>query len=187
MTQARLCDLDLRPRIRSDDGRHVDLMARGLPICGGLPVCGDAALFSAVHADGSPWTRADTDDGSALDRTDAVHRRTYHEICASDRMRFIMLGAELGGRLSAEALKILLQLARNKAREVPALLQCHAALAWHRRWLTMISVAVKVAAAESLLSPTSKHHTEIDGATPRFSELPGRDSSGAYSRLPLRG
>ena len=123
----------------------------------------------------------------ALRRTTEEHRDRYHEICASDRRRFVMLGAELGGRLSTEALAILRRLAEAKSREVPTLLQRRAQRTWHRRWLGIVSVAVQVATAESLLDPASQHRSELDGATPAFSELLGRDSAAAFSRLPLRG
>ena len=185
--QTRLSDLDLRPRIQSDDGRRIDLTARGLPISGGIPICRDAALVSALHADGSSWHRADTEDGVSLNRTEEEHRVTYHEVCASDRAHSVMLGAELGGRMSPAALRILRSLAAAKAREAPAVLQRRARLAWHRRWLSMVSVAVQVAVAESLLEPMSHHRTELDSITPLFSDLPGRDAVVPCSRLPLRG
>ena len=185
LPQARLCDLDLRPRIPTTDGRRVDLVARGLPLFGGLPLCGDAALVSALHADGSPWRYADLQDGVALQRTDEQHRQQYHELCSSNRAHFVMLGAELGGRLSAEASHMLRQLAAAKAREAPQLLRRSVEFAWHRRWLTLVSVAIQVATAESLLEPTSSHKTEVDGHTPCWTELPGRDCP-ACSRLPLR-
>ena len=79
------------------------------------------------------------------------------------------------------------QLAKAKAREVPALLQRRTALAWQKRWLAMITVTMQVATAESLLQPTSEHRAEIDEALPSSSELSGHEDCGALSHLPLRG
>ncbi len=97
-----------------------------------------------------------------------------------------MLGAELGGRVSQEALKALHLLAVAKARESPELLRRRAKSAWQRRWLGMLSVSIQVAVAESLLDPTNDTRTEVNGWAPAFSELPARGEAPARSRLPLR-
>ena len=186
LPQAFLRDLDLRPRVRQGDTRQIDLVARGLPLFGGLPICGDAAVVSALHGDGTPWAGAADENGVALRRTGNQHRDQYRELCNSDRVKFVMLGAETGGRLSQEALPVLWGLAAAKAREAPKLLARRAQYMWHRRWLIMIAVAVQNAVAESILEPCSSHRTEMDGPAPLWSEIGGRDVLGAGSRLPLR-
>ena len=77
---------------------------------GGLPIFADASLVSAVHGDGTAWAQANLQDGIALHRARRVHEQTYPELCHSDRAVFVMLGSELGGRLSPEALSVLRKL-----------------------------------------------------------------------------
>ncbi len=54
-------------------------------------------------------------------------------------------------------------MAAAKARENPALLAAGAQQAWYRRWMGLVAVAIQVAAAESLLEPSSEHRAELDG------------------------
>lgn len=75
LPQPFLRDLDIG--MQAQDGRRVDLIARGLPVYGGLPSCGDASMVSALHADGAPWPRAATEDGVALQRAAETHEDTY--------------------------------------------------------------------------------------------------------------
>ncbi len=57
-------------------------------------------------------------------------------------------------------------LSAHKAREAPELLRRSAALAWHRRWMILLSVAAQTALAETLLAPASPHLTELVGDPP---------------------
>ena len=117
------------------------------------------------------------------------HEGRYPELVDGSRGRLVVLGCEVGGRWSVEAIRILKQLAEAKAREAPALLRGTTLLAWHRRWLSMLSVAAQTALAETLLAPTSPHLTELDGAMPHLGDvltmLPELDPP-EFSRLPLR-
>ena len=85
-------------------------------------------------------------------------------------------------------LQVLRLLASTKAREAPSLLRQSARQAWHHRWLCLLSVAVQVSVAESLIAPISKHRTELDLEEPALHEvLVGCRGMPAASRLPLRG
>ena len=156
----------MQHQVRCADDRRIDILARGPPLYGGLPICGDAALVSVLHADGTPWRWADERDGVALEHTAKQHLATYWEVNAAPRLHFLMLGAELGGRISPEALSALHQLAAAKASEAPQLLQKRAQAAWHRRWLGMVSTTIQVAVAESLLEPSADCKTELSGWPP---------------------
>ena len=185
-TQALLCDCGLG--IASHDRRRIDLVARGLPLFGGLPIFGDASLVSAVHGDGTSWAGAARRDGVALERARRVHEDTYAEICSSDRAKLVILGSELEGRLSPDALTILRKLSAAKARQAPELLQRSVQFAWHSRWLNLLSITVQVAVAESLLRPGTTSTAERDGPCPHLLE-PLVDRSldpPSFSRLPLR-
>ena len=101
----------------------------------------------------------------------------------------MVLGCEVGGRWDREALDVLRELARAKSRVAPDLLRLTAALAWHRRWMCMLSVAAQTALAETLLAPCSPHLSERDGEVPDLGDVlaGGRDIEGpSFSRLPLR-
>ena len=78
--------------------------------------------------------------------------------------RLVVLGCEVGGRWYPEALRILGSLAEVKSQEAPSLLRQSIRMAWHRRWLGLLSVAAQTALADSLLKPEGPHRWEIDGA-----------------------
>ena len=80
-------------------------------------------------------------------------------------------------------------LAAQKAEQATPLLQRSAQLAWHRRWLGLLSVAAQTALAETLLRPGSPHLQERDAAEPQLGDLFAEVLAAppAASRLPLRG
>ena len=57
-------------------------------------VVGDMCMGSALHANGTPYTDAATEDGKAIERlTDQKHDK-YPEFAASDRIRYVVLACE---------------------------------------------------------------------------------------------
>ncbi len=99
----------------------------------------------------------------------------------------MVLGTELGGRWTHEALNVLRRLAEAKCRDSPALLRRSAQLAWYQRWIRTLSVAAQNAIAVTLLGPASPHVTELDGDTADSSEvLCVNRECPAFSRLPPR-
>ena len=169
LPQCRLSELNLG--LRSTDGRRVDLVARGLSLFNGVPVCGDATMVSPLHANGTPWAGAADHDGVALSRTRRKHEDDYSELVGGSRARLLVLGCEVFGRWDPEALGCLVALSRHKAREAPELLRSSAALAWHRRWLSLLSVAAQVALAETLVAPGCPHLTELGAEPPPLGDL----------------
>ena len=143
-------------------------------------------MASPLHANGQAWPRAADNDGVALQRTRRDHETTYRDLIASDRAHLAILGCEVGGRWDPEALSILRQLAAAKAREAPSLIQRSTQMAWHRRWLSLLSVATQTSLAESLLQPSGPQRAEFDGCTPLCSEIRDDSPPAFCSRLPLR-
>ena len=133
-------------------------------------------MVSPLHADGSAWSRAADVDGVALGRTRDKHRGDYPELADGERARLLVLGSETFGRWDPEALRAIAVLARHKAEEAPALLRRSAALAWHRRWMGLLSVAAQTALAESILHPGSPQLTEHMGGCAAPGRAAGRDS-----------
>ena len=112
------------------------------------------------------------------------HRR----LGRSRRCRLVVLGIEVGGRWSDEALTFIGQLARAKARTYPRLLQASAQMAFTSRWVGLLSVAAHGALASTLLE-LPVEESAADGEAPlledvlhsaRLVEVP------VPSRLPLR-
>ena len=87
------------------------------------------------------------------------------------RARLLVLGCEVGGRWDPEALAVLRTMAEHKSEQATALLRRSACLAWHRRWLSLLSVAAQRALAETLLRPGSPHLEERDALEPPLGEL----------------
>ena len=54
--------------ISPTDGRHIEVVASGLPLGHGIPIAVDACIVSPLHADGSPHPHADVRPGSSLAR-----------------------------------------------------------------------------------------------------------------------
>ena len=62
-------------------------------------------------------------------------------------------------------------LSRHKARNAPELLRASAAMAWHRRWMNLLSVAAQVSFSETLVAPGSSHLTELGAEPPPLGDL----------------
>ena len=80
-------------------------------------------------------------------------------------------------------------LIEHKCEEAPALLRRSAALAWHRRWSSLLSVVAQTALAQTLSHPGSPHLDETAGPEPFLGDLlagwEGAEPP-VCSRLPLR-
>ena len=146
-------------------------------------------MVSPLHANGTPWSGAADREDVGIARTRRLHERAYPELVDGDRARLLVLGCEVFGRWAPEVRQVLKVLCEHKAKEAPELLRRSATLAWHRRWMGLLSVAAQTALAESLLAPTSPHLTEIDADPPALGDLlvDHRDAEPPeISRLPLR-
>ena len=127
-------------------------MAMGLPIYHGAQLAGDTTLVSALRRDGSLRPGATDVDGVALVAARRRKERTYPELHADGgRARLVVAALEVGGRWSSEAWTFVRLLARARAQQEPDLVRASAALAWHRRFVSIIAVAAQRALADSLL------------------------------------
>ena len=171
----------------ADDGRRLDVVAYGLPLFGGVPVCGDATIVSPLHADGTHWRGTDVTDGLRLRAARRRKEVVYPELVGGDRGRLVLLGCETGGRWASEALSLLWSLARSRSQRAPLMLRRSAALAWHRRWLCIVSVAAQGAIAASLAEPAALQTSCMPEPELELAEVfGGQRLPPAGSRLPLR-
>ena len=134
-----------------EDGRHIEIVATGLPLHQGIPLAVDATIVSPLQADGQPHPHADERPGVALGRGRHSKETTYPELLESSRLRLLTAGVETGGRLSKEALHLLDELASFRARSEPPALQGIIARSWRARWTVMLSVACQNALAATLV------------------------------------
>ena len=154
------------PGIRADDGRHVEILATGLPLHRGVPLAIDATLVSPLHADGSPWDHAATQDGIAISRAEQVKASTYPELVDSPVVRLVTVACEVGGRWNAESQSTLRSLAAGRARAAPPLLRHAARASWLLRWRTLVSVAQQDCLAASLVDDVPIDLDGVDGEPP---------------------
>ena len=148
--------------ISSHDSRQIEVVANGLPLWGGAQLAVDATLVSPMSRNGRPQPRAVDSDG----RKEAK----YAELLQSRRCRLVVLGIEIGGRWSDEALEFVRLLAKSKARAYPRLLRKSAQLAWSSRWLGLLAVAAHRAFASTLLElPVDE--VGCDGETPCLEDV----------------
>lgn len=181
---------DLNVGVRAADERRLEILAQGLPCFNGVQLAVDATLRCALSTSGAPRPRAAREDGAALDDARVQKEQTYPELVGNGQCQLVVLGFETGGRWSAEAYAFVWELAKAKARGVPTYLRFSAALAWQKRWMTMISVATFTSFAHSLIlpkQPLACAGIQAADVAPDLADLFGRDAPLGGSHLPLRG
>ena len=126
---------------------------------GGAQLAIDTTMVSPLHRNGVALRGASSRPGVALNPELAGD---------GGRARLVVLAAEVGGRWSAETAQFLSELASAKVRDLPEELQDEAALAWHKRWSSVVSCAAAKSFALSLLDQAP---TGADGQTPSVHEV----------------
>ena len=117
-----------------------------------IPLCVDVTVVSPFHGDGQPHEHADSVDGSSFGRAYALKHSKYPELSAPNPYgRLSVLACEIGGRWCQSSLASVRTLVRARVADTSYLLRRSAALGWHRRWWSLLSVALQTALASSLL------------------------------------
>ena len=91
-------------------------------------------MGSALHANGRPYPEAATVDGKAIDRLTREKHDKYSELVASDRVHYVVLACEEGGRWGPDVFTVVNDLVRLKVAPLHPLLRRSAALAYTKRW-----------------------------------------------------
>ena len=154
------------PNIDPSDGRRIEVVATGLPIARGIPVAVDATLVSPLHADGTPFSGADTKAGISFRRAERSKVTTYPELVNSSLLQLLTVASETGGRLNRDGCNLLVDAAAARARTEPAVLRKAAARGWRTRWTTMVSVCVQNALASTLVDDGTTLLDAADGPAP---------------------
>ena len=105
----------------------------------GQPVVGDMCIGSALHANGMPYPHATAEDGEAIDRLTGQKHDKYPELVTSDRVHFVVLACEEGGRWGPDVFEVINDLVRLKVAPLHPLLRRSAALAYTRRWWSILA------------------------------------------------
>ena len=139
------------PSLPAEDGRQSDVFIRCMSLGNGQPVVGDMCMGSALHANGEPYARAATEDGKTIERLTRQKHEDYPELVASDRVHFVVLACEEGGRWGPDVFAVIRDLVRLKVAPLHPLLKRSAALAYTRRWLRVLAVGAQSAAIDCIL------------------------------------
>ena len=170
------------PTVPAADQRQADVFVRGMSIGNGRPVVGDMCMGSALHADGRPWARAATEDGVAIERLTDQKHNTYPELVASDRACFVVLACEEGGRWGPDVFEVVKDLVKLKVAPLHPLLRRSAALAYTRRWWSILAMGAQTAAIDCILGKDPQVWVP-QGAPPLASVLAWADIAPEPSRM----
>ena len=171
-TNIMVRDLDLGEP-RAADGRRLEVVVDAL-VSGMCQLAVDATVVCTLHCDGSPHRGAENMDGVVLERARRRKERTYPELVVVGprrRARLVVLGIEVGGRMSTETTSFLSQLAKARSRQETALLRRRVEQVWRMRWGAILACATARAVATSLLNLCTAHGA--DGDTPPAHEVEG--------------
>ena len=143
-------DMDLHA-FNQLDGRKLEVVVDGLPLWNGAQLALDTTMVSPVRSDGTARAGTASINGEASDVARTRKARRHPELSGEHaRARLVVVGAEVGGRWSADAATFLCGLATAKARDAPFALGGSVSAAWLHRWQGMLG-ATASAFAESLL------------------------------------
>ena len=162
------------PGIRPSDHRAIEVVAYDLPLFHGVPLCCDATLVSPLTGCGGPRDRSDEEPGAALCAARRKKHRTYPELLDGLHAKLLVLGCEVGGRWSQEAVTLLSLLAAVKAREAPPLLRGQLRGALMARWSAIVAVATLDAFAATLTGAWASGIPFPAEPTPAWGELVDR-------------
>ena len=87
-------------------------------------------------------------DGKAIERLTRKKRQDYPELVASDRVRYVVLACEEGCRWGPDVFSVVADLVRLKVAPLHPLLRRSAALAYTRRWWSILAVGAQSAAID---------------------------------------
>ena len=80
-------------------------------------------------------------------------------------MAFVVVAAEVFGRFDDNSRSLVRELVRAHCQDAGPILRRRLELGWHRRWWALLSVAVQVSVAASML-PTAPAFEEAEGRLP---------------------
>ena len=173
---------ELVPTVPASDGRQADVFVRGMSNGRGLPVVGDMCMGSVLHMDGSPYPDAAEEDGQAIARLTDQKYDKYSELVLSDRVHYVVLACEEGGRGGPDVFAVVEDLVKLKVAPLHSLLRRSAALAFTRKWWAILAMGAQSAAVDCILGRDPQVWVP-QGAPSLSSDLAWADVAPEPSRL----
>ena len=141
--------------VEPHDNRRMDIVAapgaHGPGAHNGLTLFCDLTISSPLTRTGAARSGSASFNGRALSAAIAKKRNTYSDVTSSGVACLLVLGCEVYGRWSEDAIDLVRQIARSKSRGAPPALRRAALQAWTNRWWGIIGVGVQRAIGEALL------------------------------------
>ena len=165
------------------DMRQSDFEIRGCTLGRGLPVVCDMCNGSAWHADGNPYAGACNMDGATIKRL--THNKRvyeYSDLATSPQIEYLVLACEEEGRWGPGQHRLLRSLVLTKVASIHPLLRRRAALAYMRRWWSILPIGAQTVAADCILGRDSPVSTPT-AVRPLASVLPLLDVGTEASRV----
>ena len=112
---------------------------------------------------------------------DKHKKKRYPELVASDRLHYVVLAVEEGGRWGPDVFAVIRDLVRLKVAPIHPLLRRSAALAYTRKWWRILAIGAQTAAVDCILGqgqqvwvPHSSPPLEWDFAWADVAPVPSR-------------
>ena len=105
---------DLNTHTTRHDDRRIEVIANGLPLWNGSQLAVDTTLVSPLTSAGQPRRHQGRTAAAALHIARRAKARTYPELTGAGRARLVVLGVEVGGRWSEEAVTFIRLLANHE-------------------------------------------------------------------------
>ena len=122
-------------------------------------------------------------NGATIKRLTHNKRVTeYSDLATSPQIEYLVLACEEGGRWGPDQYRLLRSLGRTKVASIHPLLRRRAALAYTRRWWSILSIGARTVAADCILGRDSPVPTSTT-ALHLASVLPLLDVGSELSRV----
>ena len=108
-------------------------------------------MGSALRSNGTPYPDATTTDGMAIDRLTRQKHNDYPELVASDRVHYVVLACEEGGRWGLDVFTVVRDLVRLKVAPIHTLLRRSTELAFTRKLWSILAMQAQSAAIDCIL------------------------------------
>ena len=113
-------------------------------------------MSCALHADGTPWAGAANRDGEATDRMRYRKCTTeYSDLATSSELLYLILSCEAGGRRGTDVHSLVKDLVKTKVARLHPLLRRSTALAFTRRWWSILSIGAQTVASDCIMNQRS--------------------------------
>ena len=109
-----------------------------------------------------PHPGAATVSGSTFAAAYGEKLRVYGDVAGSGQVALVVVAAEVFGRFCANSRELVADLVRVHCQDAGRVLRRRLELGWHRRWWGLLSVAVQVAVAGSIV-PDAPAFEEAEG------------------------